>query len=320
MLRRAWWVSWLCGCPAPNDGAAPRAAACAVGDLSLTLGVADGDTVPMVREGPDRWSIDLSGLVAHAGPEVSVLPALRSESLGIELVRAGAPEPQVLAGWSEAGCTGAVAIRASLDTDRPSGASGQDLVCALAGETVTLSVAVTDLESGRETSDAVDVVLASDPGDGCGCSLDGFAVAVGTGVEAYEPLAEGDPVTMVHGPQGGWHVDVAGRVSGSEPEISVLPAIRSDRLGLRLAGAQPPNYLALTGWDEGTCDGTFSAVRAYLDTDPPDGPTGQDFVCALAGETVTLSVEATGLDGGSEATGEVDVVLALDRLDIPSCP
>ena len=39
-----------------------------------------------------------------------------------------------------------------------------------------------------------------------GCFANEAAIDVGTGATAFEPLAEGDPVVMVHGPQGGWHL------------------------------------------------------------------------------------------------------------------
>jgi len=40
------------------------------------------------------------------------------------------------------------------------------------------------------------------------------AVALGTGVEAYVPVEDGDMITMVFGPQGGYHLDGSMRAQG----------------------------------------------------------------------------------------------------------
>ena len=68
------------------------------------------------------------------------------------------------------------------------------------------------------------------------------------------------------------------------------------------------------------CGGMFVGYRVPIDTERATGPTGLDFVCSLAGETVTLSVEVSDLEGPKAASAEVDVVLALDPADVPSCP
>ncbi len=55
-------------------------------------------------------------------------------------------------------------------------------------------------------------------------SLDGGApaLALGTGEAAFEPVAEGGELELVHGPQGGWHVVGAVRMGGFAPDGTVL--------------------------------------------------------------------------------------------------
>lgn len=168
---------------------------------------------------------------------------------------------------------------------------------------------------GASDSDPTD-----ETGGATGCTADDIALEVGTGEEAYVPLADGDTVTMVHGPQGGWHVETGGLVTHSETEVSILPAIRSDGLGIDVTGAQQANFQALASYDESACTGVFYGVRAFIETDRPTGPAGQEFVCSLAGEAVTLSVVTEDLVSLRQATAEVDVVLQLDPADIPNCP
>src|SRR5690349_18644648 len=77
---------------------------------------------------------------------------------------------------------------------------------------------------------------------GDACASGDIAVDVGTGDDAYVPLADGDTVTMVHGPQGGWHVETGGLVTNSEPEVAILPRIFSESLGIDITGALQPEY------------------------------------------------------------------------------
>lgn len=160
----------------------------------------------------------------------------------------------------------------------------------------------------------------SDTSLGGGCTTEDITLAVGTGATAYEALADGDSVTMVHGPQGGWHVETAGLVANSEAEISILPALRSDSLGIEITGALQADYKALVGYDDTACSGTFYNTRAFIETDRDTGPAGLDFVCGLAGETVTFSVVVEDIVSLRQATAEVQVVLELDPADVPECP
>ena len=150
-----------------------------------------------------------------------------------------------------------------------------------------------------------------------------MSLTAGTGAEAYVALADLDPVTMVHGPQGGWHVETSGLVGGSTGEVSVAPFLvrRSD--GMQVAGDQQEQFIGLVGYDDTACTGSFFGVRAFLDDAFESLDTGtepQDFICSLAGEILTLTVNLTDLTSGATATSTVDVTATLDQNDIQVCP
>lgn len=160
------------------------------------------------------------------------------------------------------------------------------------------------------------------PSDGteCGSSV---GVLPGTGAEMYLPLDDLDPVVMVHGPQGGWHVETSGLVSGSTAEVSVLPTIVQKSTGVQLAGVQQEQYIGLVDYDDEVCDGSFFGVRAFLDDtfgelDAYTNP--QDVICGLAGELLTLTVTVMDLNTLQSASASVDVTATLDANDIQICP
>ncbi|MFP6683734.1 MAG: hypothetical protein VB934_03440 [Polyangiaceae bacterium] len=60
-----------------------------------------------------------------------------------------------------------------------------------------------------------------------GCSSaappeDDLWVTVGHGQTDYVPLANGDAVELVYGPQGGWHLNLGARVGGIGPDSVIL--------------------------------------------------------------------------------------------------
>jgi hypothetical protein len=156
----------------------------------------------------------------------------------------------------------------------------------------------------------------TDEGDG-GCATGEILVEPGTGNEAYEPLAEGDTVTIVHGPQGGWHIETAGFVEHSEREISIFPVIRTDT-GQQITTNSQPEFKALVGYDEAVCQGTFFNTRAFVDDAAGPG-TAQENICLLGGRTLELSLTVADIVSGRETTASVNVLAELDPIDVPVC-
>jgi hypothetical protein len=153
-------------------------------------------------------------------------------------------------------------------------------------------------------------------GDG-GCAVGEPVATAGTGNDQYVPLADGDTVTMIHGPQGGWHIETAGLVQATAPQVAILPVILTDT-GQQITTNSQPEFKALVGYDETTCEGTFFNTRAFLDDDAGPG-TPEENICLLEGRTLELSLTVSDIVNGGEHTATVNVVAALDPIDVEGC-
>ena len=159
------------------------------------------------------------------------------------------------------------------------------------------------------------------PTDDAGRCPETLEVTLGTGLDAYLALADGDPAQMVHGPQGGWHIDSAGLVTGPSIQVAITPSLHlGDR---QIAGDQQPWFTALAAWDAESCSGEFWGVRAYIDDEvtglPPGTDVLQDYICPLAGQSLRFSVVVEDLDSGVTSTDEVTVRVLLDPYDVNAC-
>ncbi len=164
------------------------------------------------------------------------------------------------------------------------------------------------------TGDTADTDTDTVVGD---CTDGGIALEVGSGELAFEALSSGDGVNMVHGPQGGWHLEAAGRVVGAKQEISILPKIVLSGMGdLQVAGDQQAQFVALANYDAETCTGDFFGVRTFLDDvlTPPNGGTYQEFICEMAG-TATLEITVEDITTGASVTESVEFTLGADPTD-----
>jgi len=152
------------------------------------------------------------------------------------------------------------------------------------------------------------------------CFAEPLSVEVGRGDSDHVPVAPGDPVTMVNGPQQGWHIDVSGFVEGASDVVEIEAVVRVVDADWIIAGLeQQPVRTALVGWSEDECAGTFYGLRLYLDD---NGPHSYDTICALAGAAVDIEVSLTDLsDPDGERTHETTGLgtLALDPNDIEPC-
>lgn len=142
------------------------------------------------------------------------------------------------------------------------------------------------------------------------CERGPIDVQIGTGVTKFEPLAEGEDVTMVFGIQGGWHIDVALRVEGVGTDVEVRPEVRRVSDGERLAGDQLPSLLLLADYRPGACRGDALGVRAFLDDATPAVPY-PEFICSLAGERLQIDVDVSDFSERS-ATASIEVTARTD--------
>lgn len=153
--------------------------------------------------------------------------------------------------------------------------------------------------------------------DGTGCPTDELALLPGTGSFAFEPLADGDAVTIVHGPQGGWHIWIGGQVTGSATTfVDVAPRVVILKDGTQLAGDQEPQRVAVAS--DG-CGGTFYGVFAYLDDYVPAQGTLLETICRLRGQELEITVTVTDPVTSATATSVVQVVAERDPYDNAFC-
>jgi hypothetical protein len=182
------------------------------------------------------------------------------------------------------------------------------------------------MDGDADTDTDTDTDADADP-----CAGVPFGVTAATGGYGYQALAEGDPVTVVHGPQGGWHIWAGGAVTGGYGTVAVLPSVSVAVDGTVLAGDQPAQLVPLL---PSTCGGTFFGVYAYLDDFSVTGVPNQQVICQLDGVDLDLTVEIwtdfDDLDGdsflsrdelsGQTASSTVRVTAARDPYDEPLCP
>jgi len=151
---------------------------------------------------------------------------------------------------------------------------------------------------------------SADTGAGWGpCRPPAFELGEG----AAEHVALSDTVTMVHGAQGGWHVDVSGRLRGFGPRVAVAPAVTRVSDGLVLAGEQLPTYVEPEPVDD--CTGEFAGVRAFLDDHDPSPQTALEFLCAVDGQRFTVEVQVTDVGSATRLVRSAEVTLRADPRD-----
>lgn len=121
----------------------------------------------------------------------------------------------------------------------------------------------------------------------------------------------GDPATMVHGPQGGWHIGSTAKVHGPR-DLDATFGVDWIDAGVQLAGDDNTFRLRLTSYDEAACEGTLYGGLAYLD-DP--GGVDQAYICALEGERLLVWMELVDPLSGRADRVEVEVIAALDPAD-----
>ncbi len=137
-----------------------------------------------------------------------------------------------------------------------------------------------------------------------------LALEIGAGAEGWEPLAPGDPVVVVGGPQGAWHVDVAGHVANASQEVAVEPVL-TWLDGSPVSGSSVA-YVALADYDDPSASGEFFGVRAFLGD--------ADAVCGeLDGQALLLTVTVSDLVDGCSVTETLEVVAALDESALYLC-
>ena len=143
------------------------------------------------------------------------------------------------------------------------------------------------------------------------CFADPPAVTIGTGEASFLSLSDGDPVTMVHGPQGGWHIAGSVRIDNMDDVVDIRFTITEPSSGLVISD----NTYRVMLVPSGRCTGEFISMYGYLavhemaeglmDT-PPE---------LLADAPLQLQMDVT--DTSSRTTSaSLSVIAALDPADV----
>ena len=155
--------------------------------------------------------------------------------------------------------------------------------------------------------------------DGGACDQGPTVVEPGVGEFELQLLSGGESISMVHGPQGGWHVDTAAMVRGTGDVIQIIPSLILTENDESIAGLeQIPETVALGAYDASACEGTVIAIRAYVDDVERDFPYS-DFICMLHGREVEMTLTVTDVVSGEVGTGVATFTLLRDPADNALC-
>lgn len=155
--------------------------------------------------------------------------------------------------------------------------------------------------------------LPGDSGDSAveGCASHAATVEIGGGAITFEPATDGADLTMVHGPQGGWHVLGSARLRYVNPIVSIHYTVEVLPEGSLIAD----NTYRVQILEDDPCGGYYPGMYGYLDVraladgdldTPPE---------LLAGRDLLLRMDITDLDG-RVATDTLSAVAALDPMDV----
>ena len=134
---------------------------------------------------------------------------------------------------------------------------------------------------------------------------------IGTGESAWEDLASGDPVVMVHGPQGGWHMLGSARVGNMGRYVQIHYTITDLQSGIMVADNRYTIALQMTE----TCTGEFPGMYAYLDVTPLADGEKDTPPELLAYNELEMTMHLSN-DYGDELTESLTVIAQPDPKDI----
>lgn len=132
---------------------------------------------------------------------------------------------------------------------------------------------------------------------------EGRAVAVFASVD--------DKLRMVHGDQGGWHVEGAVRLWNTRSVVNLVSRVVHPVTGVEV-GPEQTHYVQLV--DEDTCQGSFPGITLFLFT---DDPVYEDQNVAQALSCESLKVEICAEDSaGRSLCGEETWEVWPDQADV----
>jgi hypothetical protein len=136
------------------------------------------------------------------------------------------------------------------------------------------------------------------------------AVEIGTGEDIFVDLADGAPLMMVHGPQGGWHMLASVRVTGTLPEVHIQYEIEHEPSGVTVSNN---SYNLALLMEEG-CSGTYVGMYGYLGVGVLEEGEFNTPPELLDGDTLILRMDVQDIDF-VKALGELRVIAVRDPAD-----
>ncbi len=143
------------------------------------------------------------------------------------------------------------------------------------------------------------------------CFDDAPFLEIGTGSSTWEPLEALDPVTMVHGPQGGWHILGGAAVHHTNAIVRIDFTITDAASGVVVSAV---SYSIQLLREPDSCTGHVANLYGYLDVSGLDDGTGQTPHELLDGSTLLMEMAATD-SAGRIARGSLQVVAVPDPED-----
>lgn len=138
-------------------------------------------------------------------------------------------------------------------------------------------------------------------------------VEIGTGETDFQTLAPLEPVVMVHGPQGGWHMLGSVRVHSMDPIIEVHFTVHDEESGTEVSD----NTYRVAVVMDGECSGFYPGMYGYIDVSDMATETATRPPEVLGYRTVILTMEVTDYSGRS-VTEQLRVTAQPDPIDLES--
>jgi hypothetical protein len=136
---------------------------------------------------------------------------------------------------------------------------------------------------------------------------------LGGGGQEFVALGEGDPVVMVHGPQGGWHIECGARFQGLVAPVELHWWITD----LQTDTTVSESWLQVQPWavPGDACAGDFTGMFGFLDVSDLEQGDLDTPPELLDGALLRISLEADDAEGAGVDT-HVQVVAQPDPADV----
>ena len=146
-----------------------------------------------------------------------------------------------------------------------------------------------------------------------GCFANPPEIEIGGGESEWETVAAGDGVTMVHGPQGGWHMLGSVWTANVDQIIEIEFTITVKSTGAVVSD----NSYRVAQVTEGECTAYFPGMFGYLSIDEIVDGEADTPPELLAYETMIMAMTVTDAEGRTAST-TLEIIAVPDPVDLAS--